>query len=131
MTPVITPFYAALYALFYLYLAKKVINNRWKYKTGLGVVEGELEQTVRVHANFSEYVPFAVILISFLEIQNWRIEVIHGLCITLLISRVLHCLGLTGSKGPSKGRFIGAGSTFLVLLISAGCLIYTYVKTLI
>ncbi len=130
MTPIITPFYAALYTFFYIYMAKKVIDNRWKFKKGLGVTEGALEQTVRAHGNFSEYVPLALILIGFLEIQNWRIEVIHGLCLTLLAARVAHFIGLGLSNGPSKGRFYGTAGTFLVLALASGSLVYAYVKTL-
>ncbi|MBK26373.1 MAG: glutathione S-transferase [Halobacteriovorax sp.] len=129
MTPIITPFYAALYTFFYIYMAKQVVNNRWKYKKGLGVTDGELEQSVRAHGNFSEYVPLALILISFLEIQNWRMEVIHALCLILFAARIGHYIGLGKSNGPSKGRFYGTAGTFLVLALASGCLIFSYVKT--
>lgn len=130
MTPIITPFYAALGTLFYIYMAKQVVNNRWKYKKGLGIVEGELEQSVRAHANYSEYAPHTFVMIAFLEFQNWRIELIHALCIALLISRVLHYIGLAKSNGPSKGRFYGTAGTFLVMAGACFCAIYTYISSL-
>lgn len=129
MTPVITPFYASLLIILYIYMAKRVINNRWKYKTGLGTVEGELEQTVRAHGNFSEYVPLALVMITFLEIQGWRFEVIHGLCLMLLISRMLHFMGMVKSRNASKGRFYGTAMTFGVLILSGGCSIFAYIKS--
>ena len=131
MTLIITPFYGALSTFFYIYMAKVVIDNRWKYKKGLGTTEGELEQAVRAHGNFSEYVPLALILIGFLEVQNWPIAFIHGLCLTLLTARVAHFLGLGKSNGPSKGRFYGTAGTFLVLALSSGCLIFTFLKRLL
>ena len=129
MTPIITPFYAALCVFFYLFMAKQVINNRWQFKKGLGVVEGDLEQTVRAHGNFAEYAPLALIMITFLELQYWRMEVIHGLGAVLLISRILHYLGLCKSNGPSKGRFYGTLGTILVLAVSSGCAIFTFIKS--
>ena len=131
MTLIITPFYAALCAFFYIFMAKQVINNRWKFKKGLGVVEGDLEQTVRAHGNFSEYAPLALMMIAFLELQYWRMEVIHGLGAVLLIARVLHYIGLAKSNGPSKARFYGMVGTFLVLATSSGCAIYTFIKSLL
>ncbi len=128
MTLVITPFYAALAALFYLFLAKRVIDNRWKFKKGLGTVEGELEQTVRTHGNFNEYIPFAFLLISFVEIQLGAFWGVHVLGLSLLVCRLLHFFGLKKSSGSSKGRFYGTAGTFLNLAISAFVLIYLFIK---
>lgn len=128
---IITPFYAALGTFFYIFMAKKVIDNRWKYKKGLGTVEGELEQAIRAHANYAEYTPHAFVMIAFLELQNWNPGLIHGLCLFLLICRVLHFTGLTNSNGPSKGRFYGTAGTFLTLAAASGCAIYAYVSSLI
>jgi uncharacterized membrane protein YecN with MAPEG domain len=128
MILIVTPFYAALAAIFYLYLAKQVVNNRWKFKKGLGSVEGELEQAIRAHGNFSEYVPLAFLLISFLEAQQGNFWVIHILCLALLICRFLHFLGMKKTGGPSKGRFYGTAGTFLVLAITAFALIFNFIK---
>ena len=130
MTLIITPFYAALGALFYIFLAKQVVNNRWKFKKGLGSVEGELEQAIRAHGNFSEYVPLAFLLISFLEAQRWNSLGIHALCAALLVSRFLHFMGMKKSSGPSKGRFYGTAGTFLILALSSFALIFSFVKTM-
>ncbi|MFT6070616.1 MAG: putative membrane protein YecN with MAPEG domain [Bacteriovoracaceae bacterium] len=129
MTLVITPFYAALSALFYLFLAKRVIDNRWKFKKGLGSVEGDLEQTIRTHGNFNEYVPLAFLLISFVEIQLGSFWGIHILGLSLLVCRLLHFLGLKKSGGPSKGRFYGTAGTFLNLVASSFILIYLFIKS--
>ena len=56
--------YAALCGLLLLALAALVVRARWKYRTGLGVgTEPGMERAVRVHANFVEYVPLALLLL--------------------------------------------------------------------
>ncbi len=49
MTLIITPFYAALVALFYILLSKQVVNNRWNFINGLGSAEGYFEKSALFH----------------------------------------------------------------------------------
>jgi len=61
----ITPLFAAIFALGYLYLAIVVIKIRRSEKITYGlenrdsVKNRDLEKAVRIHANFIEYVPLA------------------------------------------------------------------------
>jgi hypothetical protein len=76
-------------------------------------------QTVRMHGNFAEYVPFLLILVALLELQQshvWQLHLVAGLT---LAGRVLHAVGLWQSSGTSVPRFVGMLSTFAALIAGA------------
>lgn len=120
MTLTVTSFYAAILALFYVVLAALVIRQRFKHRVGLGTgTEPQLLQTVRMHGNFAEYVPFLLILLALLEIQQsplWQLHLVAGLT---LAGRLLHAIGLWRSSGTSVPRFFGMISTFTALIVGA------------
>jgi len=120
MSLTITALYASLLALVFLFLSFRVIGFRKRLKVGVGDGgEKALTQAIRVHANFSEYVPLVLVLIGCYEFNGANPIVVHVLGGALLLGRVLHAVGLTKSIGVSQPRFIGMILTFLVLLISA------------
>jgi len=120
VTLTITSFYAAILALLYVVLAGLVIRQRFKHRVGLGTgKEPQLLQTVRMHGNFAEYVPFLLILVALLELQQspaWQLHLVAGLT---LAGRVLHAIGLWRSSGTSVPRFLGMISTFAALIVGA------------
>lgn len=120
MSLAITSFYAAILALLYVVLAALVIRQRFKHRIGLGTgKEPQLLQTVRMHGNFSEYVPFLLILVALLELQQspaWQLHLVAGLT---LAGRILHAIGLWRSSGTSMPRFLGIISTFAALIVGA------------
>ena len=64
----ITAFYAALLAALFLYLSVRVIGWRRDRRVEFGHGEDfELLRRMRVHANFAEYVPFAIVLMGLAE----------------------------------------------------------------
>ena len=112
--------YAALSALLLVWLSARVIQGRVVFKVDIG--DGgneEMQRRIRVQANFIEYVPLALILIYFVQQAGYSIWIVHALGITLIVARVLHAMGLGSSSGVSKGRFLGASATFLLLLAGA------------
>lgn len=56
----ITSLYASLLALIYLFLSVRVVLSRTTHNVSLGTPEKvtELTKKIRVHGNFSEYIPF-------------------------------------------------------------------------
>ncbi len=120
MTLAITSFYAAILALLYVVLAALVIRQRFKCRVGLGTgKDPQLLQTVRMHGNFAEYVPFLLILVALLELQQspaWQLHLVGTLT---LVGRVLHAIGLWRSGGTSVPRFFGMISTFTALIVGA------------
>jgi len=69
MTLSITPLYAALLALVFLVLSFRVIFVRRGERISLGDGENPaLRARVRVHANFAEYTPLALLLMLMAEL---------------------------------------------------------------
>ena len=64
----ITAFYASLLALLFILLSARVIAQRREAKVEIGHGESaQLLRRMRVHANFAEYVPFALLLMTLAE----------------------------------------------------------------
>ena len=120
MSITITAFYASLLALVFLSLSFNIIRLRFKLKIGVGDGgERTLTKAIRVHGNFSEYVPLALILLASYELSGADSLWLHTLGAMLLIGRILHVIGLSKSIGTSTQRIVGMLSTFLVLIILA------------
>ena len=117
MTSPVTAIYAAFAGLMLVALAALVVLARWRYRTALGTgCEPGMERAVRVHANFVEYVPLALVLMLLAELNGISTATLHVAGILLLTSRGLHAFGLGRSSGRSFGRFYGTAGTWLVLL---------------
>src|SRR5713101_6207334 len=96
MTPIIVPGYAAVFVFIFVLLAVRVIRLRQKYMVGIGAGgHADLERISRVHANFAEYVPFAILLLGFMEMQRQSIWLIHIMAIALLVGRLVHAYGVS------------------------------------
>jgi uncharacterized membrane protein YecN with MAPEG domain len=110
-------FYAGLCGLLLIALSGQVVLARRRYRVSLGVgTEAGMQQAARVQANFSEYVPLAVVLLVLSELSGLPAAMVHVAGIALLASRVLHAWGLSHSPGRSFGRFYGTAGTWLVVL---------------
>lgn len=116
----ITSMFAALLTLLLLVLSIRIIRIRWQERVGLGIGESKaLEVAVRVHGNFVEYVPLALILLALVEFSAASPVLLYGLGGLLFVARVCHAIGLTRSIGTSIYRTIGVLGTFIVLLVQA------------
>lgn len=120
MTPKITLLFAALHALLMLALAARVAFHRHSQKVGLGDGgDKHLMRKIRVHANFVEYVPVALLLLALLELSGLSAIWLWSLGGILLFARVLHVIGLSQRSGYSFGRFWGTLLTWGVLAAMA------------
>ncbi|MGH8496818.1 MAG: MAPEG family protein [Gammaproteobacteria bacterium] len=121
MSAPITGIYAALCGILMIALATRVSLARRRYGIGLGSDGQELlARAVRVHANFVEYVPLALILMLLVETGGMTGWLMHVFGITLIVSRLLHAWGLTRSSGISFGRAYGSLGTWTLILVLAG-----------
>ena len=120
----ITSIFAAIFALMLVPLSMRVGILRFREKIWL--LDGgneELTRRMRVHGNFIEYVPLALLLLALVELGGASSGLVWGLGSALLAARLTHAIGLSLSP-TSLGRGIGANGTFAVLLVSAGWLLY-------
>lgn len=122
-----TALYAALLALMFVVLSIKVIGKRRQFQVGIGTNgEALLERAVRVHANFAEYVPLALVLMFLAEYSGLAPLYLHILGLTLLLGRLSHAYGVQQLKEPLKFRVFGMLLTFSVLLLSAIAILLLY-----
>ncbi len=118
----ITALYASILMIFALVLSFKA--GGFRGKTGISVGHGEpinmdLAQRVRVHQNFLEYVPLAIILMGIIELNDGNATFLHVFGVVLIVARIAHAIGLKHDNMGHPGRAIGAGGTALISLVAA------------
>jgi hypothetical protein len=125
---IITALYAALLGLVFVFLSMQTIRVRGQVKTGLGAGEHpRLLRAMRVHANFAEYTPLALIVIYFLEVQGANVWVVHALGLSLLLGRCLHAYGFGQENENFALRKAGMILTFSTILVSCVLLLVQFV----
>jgi uncharacterized protein len=116
----ITAFYASLLALLFLFLSLRVIGWRRQQRVEIGHGEdAQLLRRMRVHANFAEYVPFALLLMGLAENLGPPHILTHLVGPTLVIGRVLHAYGLSQTPHILRYRVLGMQLTFAAIGIAA------------
>jgi uncharacterized membrane protein YecN with MAPEG domain len=116
----ITALYASLLVPLFLLLAIRVIRAR----RGASVAVGDggnalLMRRMRVHANFAEYVPLALLLMALAEglgTSNW---LLHALGIALLGGRLVHAFGMSQAEEKFAFRVAGVVTTLSMLATAA------------
>ncbi len=126
--PAITALCAGIMGVLGVFLAGHVGSYRGKAKVGIGDGENpELICRIRKQGNYTEYVPLALIVLGLLEMSgaagNMAIAIMGAL---LVISRILHPLGLKADGAPTTCRMLGMLGTLPVILVASVWLIYNY-----
>ena len=112
----VTAVYAAVFGLVFVALSFRVIRIRQRLGVGLG--DGEdplLRRAIRVHGNFAEYVPFALLLVYFAEQAARNALAAHVLCGLLLLARLSHAWGVAQVREELRFRVFGLSVTGLVI----------------
>ena len=129
MIPTIVPAYAAIFAVMLVVLSLRVANMRREVRVTLGDGGSKvLQRRIRVQGNFTEYVPMALILITFIEMQGWPHWLVHTLCLILLAARLTHAYGISQEPEIIPVRATGMVTTALLLIAAAGLLLYSTVR---
>lgn len=128
----IVAIYGSLLALLFIFLSYRVVKFRRRDRVDIGAGDSQpLGRAVRAHANFTEYVPLALILLLVLEqtaFAHWALHLLGGL---LFIGRCLHGWGFVSRVGPSFGRVWGTALTWGVIITAAmGNLYYVVMSAL-
>lgn len=119
--------YAAILGFFYVFLAYRVIFLRRSRRVSFGGGgHGDLQEAIRIHGNFGEYVPLALILLLGLELSQFPVWLVHVSGCVLVVARLLHFKGLTWGKGVTPGRFLGTFLTLTLILIEAALILIKY-----
>ncbi len=120
----ITPVYAALLALLFVFLSLRTISYRRRFSVAIGSGEQALlARASRAHGNFAEYVPLALLLIFFIETGAAIPLLVHALCLLLLAGRLIHAYGISQEKENLRFRVTGMVMTFVTIVIAAIALI--------
>lgn len=121
----ITGLYAALLGLIFLALSHYVIAGRKRYGVALG--EGgndDLAVRVRIHGNFAESVPIALILMMLVEMQGAPLLSLHAMGLVLITGRIAHIAGL---RGPSlRWWVVGTVLTHIVVFSCCAFLLWKF-----
>jgi uncharacterized protein len=120
LLPVITTLYASILGLMAALLTIQVIIKRVRLRVESG--DGgkpAMAQAIRAHGNFTENVPFTLLLLACVESIGGVPFTIHILGILLIIARCLSALGLSQSLNPSLPRQAGASITILVMIMTS------------
>src|SRR3954464_8100633 len=123
MAPIV-PLYAAVLALMFVVLALRTITLRHRFRVGIG--DGDqalLRRAMRVHGNFAEYVPFALLLLYFVELRGANPYLVHALCSCLVAGRFVHAVGVSQVREPAGWRVVGMCLTFTTILTATALLL--------
>ncbi len=125
----ITPLYAALIALIFVVLSVRTLFLRRRLGIAIGTGEDPaLTRAMRVHSNFAEYVPLALILFYFLEAETGADLWIHVLGVSLIIGRLLHAYGVSQVEENYRFRVAGMILTLGSIISASTRLIVSYVS---
>jgi len=113
----VTALYALPLCVLYVVLSYRVIGIRKRLRVGLGDGgDASLNRAIRVHGNFSEYVPLALIVIALAEINGAWPWLVHILGLLLLAGRCAHAWGVSQPVENFRFRVFGMLSTFAVMV---------------
>ena len=127
----ITALYAGLLAPLFVLLALRVILQRTKQRVAVGDGQNlKLLRLIRVHGNFAEYVPLALVLMALAESLGAWAWLLHVLGIALVAGRSLHAYGVSQVKEVLRYRQMGMALTFGVLISGAlACLVLSVTQS--
>ena len=110
----ITTLYAVLLGVIFTVLGFGIGSLRGK--TGISMFDGgnpDVAVAMRRHGNFTEYVPFALILMALVEGAGGNAIALHVIGVALVLARIAHPIGLKHDSISHPLRAVGAGGTLL------------------
>ncbi len=120
--PAITACYLAILALLYAALALQVIRLRRSNKAAFS--DGgnlSLRSAIRAHGNFMEYVPIITLMVAMIEMAGASALRVHLLMGALLLSRLLHPLGMYAAPNSLQFRICRVGGIFITIALLISC----------
>src|SRR5262245_33644706 len=116
--PHITALYLAVLGLVYAALAIHVIWLRGRTIAAFGDGDNPtLRGAIRSHANLAEYVPIIALMVAMLEVSGASPVRVHVLMAGLLLSRLMHPLGMQAKPMTLAFRIFRTGGMWLTLAV--------------
>lgn len=115
-----TSLYTSILALVFVFLSIRTLRLRRRLRIGIG--DGGNEQmlrAMRVHSNFAEYVPIALMSLLMVETSGASYYLVHFLGGALLAGRITHAYGVSKINENFFFRVTGMALTFTSILSSA------------
>lgn len=122
----VTALYASILAIAAVILAILVSAHRGKL--GVALMDGgnpDLMASIRRHGNFTENVPFAVLLMALAEARGMPAFWLHGIGILLLAARLIHVFGINAHQPANPLRIAGTVGTHVCVLGAAVFLLWS------
>ena len=120
--PSITAIYLAVLALLYAALALLVVRLRQSNQASFGDSgSSALRSAIRAHANFAEYVPIIALMVAMLEMSGLPALRVHLLMGALLVSRLLHPLGMYVAPNTLQFRICRVGGITITISLLIVC----------
>jgi uncharacterized membrane protein YecN with MAPEG domain len=116
----IVALYAAILALLFVALSVRTLRLRRRLQIAIGDGHDKaMLRAMRVHANFAEYVPFAIVLMALAESMEPPDLLVHVAGVLLVIGRLIHAYGVSQSPPIMKYRVYGMWLTFASMTLAA------------
>jgi hypothetical protein len=114
---------AGVLGLLLLLLSLRVVAVRRTARVSLGDGgDPELLARIRAQGNFVEYVPLALLLLFLAEQAFGGGRFVMACAVLLVVARLAHPVGMA-LPAPNVWRAVGAGGTWIVLLLLSGALL--------
>jgi uncharacterized protein len=122
--------YAGLFGLLFVALSVRTLRLRGKLRIAVGDAGNQqMLRAIRVHSNFAEYVPLALLLLYFTEVQGASPRFIHIVCLCLLLGRLAHAYGVSQLKENFRYRIFGMAVTLAAIVGAAARLLLGFARS--
>ena len=122
----ITGLYAAVLGLIFIALSHYVIAGRRRYHVGLGDGgHADLAARIRIHGNFAENVPLALILMMLVEMQGAPLLSLHAMGLIVIVARLMHIWAL--AQDSLRARVVGVTLTHTVIFTASVFLVWRFI----
>lgn len=119
----VSALYAVLGALLLMKFSFNVVRLRMQYRVAYG--DGgfsELQSAIRIHGNAVEYIPVALVLLLFMEMNGAETWMVHICGIILIAGRLMHYYGF--HHRLFRWRRAGMSATVRIVADGAGKPVY-------
>lgn len=124
----IATLFTAINILILFVLTYLVIRQRRSQAISMGHNDNEnMQRAIRVHGNFTEYAPLAMIGLYGMAACGASAYWMYGIGGAFTLGRIMHAFGYSKVTGLSFGRFYGMAITATSLLVMAVYLLFLVV----